>query len=239
MKKLETYIDYRQFLLDTYLERKKRSKSYSYRTFNQSAGIKSPSLYKEVVEGKRNLTPETAAAFAKGLRLTARETHFFKTLVRFNQAQTEKEKLTCLEILRGFKPFVKQTIIPFQFYEYYSKWHHSVVREVACTFNFKDDYLKLAHALRPHITKRQARESMELLLRLGFLKKNKEGSYTQTNPSITTGAEVISPAVRALNREYAAMGKDAIDGYSPEKRDISTLVLGVSKESMEKIKQEI
>ncbi|NLD99936.1 MAG: TIGR02147 family protein, partial [Fibrobacter sp.] len=56
MKRIENYSDYREFLRDFYQDRKKRLPIFSYRYFCIKAGIKSPTLFKEIVDGSRNLT---------------------------------------------------------------------------------------------------------------------------------------------------------------------------------------
>jgi hypothetical protein len=56
MKSIEYYTDYRTFLSDFYREKKNASPLFSYRTFCRMAELKSPSIFKEVVSGKRGLT---------------------------------------------------------------------------------------------------------------------------------------------------------------------------------------
>ena len=140
MQPLEFYTDYRQFLRDIYNENKRKSRYYSYRMFCMKANIKSPSIYHEVVTGKRNLTISTIPAFIKGLGLSERDGRFFENLVLFNQSKTEETKKKYLSILRGLRYRKQQKQIPVHLYEYYEKWYHPVIRELAVTMDWNEDY---------------------------------------------------------------------------------------------------
>jgi uncharacterized protein (TIGR02147 family) len=239
MKDLETYSDYRQFLKDYFAERKKQNNAYSYRMFCQLAGISSPSYYKEVVEGKRNLSQKYMGHFIRGLKLREKQADFFAALVKFNQAKTEKEKQLQLEQLRKARSTVPQRLVPASHYSYYSKWYHSAIRELACTLDWKGDYKLLAKSLDPRISVKEARESVRLLVDLGFIEKTAAGDYRQKDAAITTGPEVMSLGVRKFNHELSGMGQSAITRHSPSERDISAVVMGLSEEGYTAIKGEI
>jgi uncharacterized protein (TIGR02147 family) len=239
MQPIEFYTDYRIYLSDYYRHKKKTSGFFSYRHFCMKAGLKSPSTYREVVSGKRNLTPSTIAAFKKGIGFSERDEKFFENLVLFNQAKSEESKKKYLAILRGLRYRKPQKLIPVHLYEYYEKWYHPVIRELAAAFDWKDDFTLLSRSVNPQIKTSEARESVELLLRIGFLKKLDNGSYVQANPDITTGAEVNSLSIRQLNRTYARLGLDAIDRFPPSERDISSIIMGVPKRKLTELKQVI
>jgi uncharacterized protein (TIGR02147 family) len=239
MQPIEFYTDYRIFLSDYYHNKKKTSGFFSYRHFCMKAGLKSPSIYREVVSGKRNLTHTTIAAFVKGLGFSERDGKFFENLVLFNQAKSEDSKKKYLAILRGLRYRKPQKLIPVHLYEYYDKWYHPVIRELAAAFDWKDDFALLGKSVNPPLKTSEARESVDLLLRMGFLKKLDNGRYVQTNPDITTGAEVNSLSIRQLNRTYALLGLEAIDRFPPSERDISSIIMGISKRKLSELKQVI
>lgn len=239
MQPIEFYIDYRQYLSDYYDHKKKTSVVFSYRQFCMKAGLKSPSIYREVVAGKRNLTHPTIGAFIKGLGFSERDGRFFENLVMFNQAKSEETKRKYLLILRGLHYRKPQKQIPVQLYEYYEKWYNPVIRELAVAVDWKGDFSLLARSVNPRVKTSQARESVELLLRLGFLKKLDNDKFAQTSPDITTGAEVNSLMIRQLNREYARLGFEAIDRFPPSERDISSLIMGIPRSKLAEFKQAI
>jgi uncharacterized protein (TIGR02147 family) len=239
MKSIEFYTDYRKFLADYYGEKKAASRAFSFRSFCKKSGLKSPSMYREVAAGKRNLTSSAIDAFVKGIGLSERDGRFFEYLVLFNQAKTEENKKKYLRILQGLRYRKPQKLIPVHLYEYYEKWYNPVIRELAVVMDWDEDYSLLAKAVLPAIKISEARESMKLLLRLGFIRKNSDGSYSQTDTDITTGPEVNSLAVRQMNRHYAQLGIEALDRFPPSERDISSLIMGIPAEKLPQLKKEI
>lgn len=239
MERIEFYTDYRKFLDDFYTEQKKRHTYFSYRYFCQKAGISSPALYTEVVKGQRNLTERTTDAFIKGMALTETDAKFFRVLVRFNQARSEREKVRYLEQMRGLCKRVKQKVVPLDLYDYYTTWYFPVIRELACILDWKDNYNILAQAVVPPIKKSDARDAIAFLLDKGFLRIDSDKRYSQTNPALTTGSEVSSIAIRAFNEIMARKGTEAIRRFPPSERDIRTVVAGISPGTYPLIKEEI
>ena len=58
------YLNYRAFLRDYYVERKRKGK-VSFRSFSQRAGLKSPNYLKLVMDGERNLGADTPLHFSR------------------------------------------------------------------------------------------------------------------------------------------------------------------------------
>lgn len=104
MKQVFFYKDYREYLSDYYDAMKKQGSGFTYRTFSEKGGISSPNYLKLVISGTRNLIGEMTFKFARALELDDRETHFFDTLVRFNQASDEDEKKFLTRRLHELKP---------------------------------------------------------------------------------------------------------------------------------------
>lgn len=238
MEPIEAYTDYRKFLSDFYEDRKRRSPSFSHRQFCNRAGLGSPSFLREVIDGKRNITDATLPSMQKALGLGEVDGAFFAALVRFCQATDPTMKRTFLEAMRGLRKKVPVALVALDRYEYYSTWYLPVLRELAVQRDWAEDWAALARAVRPRIRKSQAREGIELLEKLGFLKR--QGSrWEQAEASITTGGEVDSQAVRSANREYARLGMESIEAFPPSRRDVSSLLMGVPASAFPKIKQEI
>ncbi len=239
MERIEFYTDYRKFLKDFYSEQKKHHTFFSYRYFCQKAGITSPALFKEVVEGIRNLTERTTELFIKGMGLVESDAAYFRALVHLNQTENEQEKVQALERLRGLRRKVKQEMVPLDLYEYFSTWYFPVIRELACLLDWKGDYRLLARMLIPAIKKSEAERAVKFLLEKGFIKIDENGHYVQTNPALSTGSEVSSLAIRAFNEIMAKRGAEAVRQFPPSERDIRTLIGGVSAKSYALIKEEI
>ena len=123
-------------------------------------------------------------------------------------------------------------------YEFYSKWYYSTIRELVCIIKFDEDYEKLAKMVKPQISARQTRQSVEVLLRLGMIRKTSTG-YEQTEAIITTGNEVQSLAVHNFHLQNFMLAGESLDTCPGAQREISCLVLGLSEKTFEKMKSEI
>lgn len=239
MERIETYIDYRLFLKEFYEDRKRRFSFFSYRYFCMKAGLKSPTLFKEVAEGKRNLTSRMIPLFIKGLDLSQLDASYFIALVHFNQSRSISEKNQYLEQMQGLKQKIPQDVVPIDQYALYSRWYLLILRELACILPWNGDYGVLAKAVNPPIKKSEAREGITFLIQKGFLTQQDDGFCSQASPAITSGSEVSSIGVRNFNEHMTRRGADAINEFARSVRDIRTMVIGISPESYPMIKHEI
>jgi uncharacterized protein (TIGR02147 family) len=239
MEKIYTYNDYRKYLKDYYNHHKTKTNYFSFRYFSQRAGFGSPSYLKFVINGDRNLKPESVEKFVTALNLTGKEAAYFRTLVNFNQAGTEalknkyfKELIACSAGTNFKKLDDKQ-------YEFYSKWYHSAIRELVTLSDFQEDPAWIARRLRPPIRTTDVKKSLKLLKELGLIKYNSGHRLVQSDPVITTGDEVVSLSVRNFHRQMIGLAAEAIERIPREKREISSITVGISQKSLESIKARI
>ncbi len=239
MEPIFKYIDYRKFLADYYDEKKKTTRHFSYRYFAQKAGFKSPNFLKQVIEGDRNLTRPMVERFLKALKFCKKESVFFRNLVLFNQSKTASEKQEHYSILVAMMDYVSEQRLNGDQFDYYKKWYTSVIRELICLFNFRDDYRLLAHTVKPKIKLSEAREAVQLLLRLKMIKKQTDGSCKQVDSAITSGTDMISLARRDLNRTMISLAAESLGQFAVEERNVSSITMGISKPCYEVLLAEL
>jgi uncharacterized protein (TIGR02147 family) len=229
MEKIFKYIDYRKFLSDYYSEKKKTTHFFSYRYFSNKANIKSPVFLKQVIEGQRNLTLQAIEKFIGALNLNKKEATFFRHLVQFNQSKTAFEKQEHYSVMLSMIDYVNEHRLTADQYVYFEKWHNSAVRELVCLHDFRDNWDLLAKSVRPAITARDAKQSVQLLVRLNLVKRQKNGGYKQTNSAITSGSEMLSLARRSFNSTMLLLARDSNESLPPDARNISGITMGISK----------
>jgi uncharacterized protein (TIGR02147 family) len=229
MEKIFKYIDYRKFLSDYYNEKKQTTHFFSYRYFSNKANIKSPVFLKQIIEGERNLTLPAIDKFIGALTLNKKEATFFRHLVQFNQSKTAFEKQEHYSVMLSMMDYVNEHRLTSDQYVYFEKWHNSAVRELVCLYDFADNWDLLASVVRPAITSRDAKQSVQLLQRLNLVKKQKNGTYAQVNTAITSGNEMISLARRTFNSSMLILARDSNETLPPDMRNISGITMGISK----------
>ena len=104
------YIDYRKLLNDLYKEKREEYPYFSYRYIAKKVGFSSAGFLANIIQGKRNISPEYIFGFAKLFKLKKTETEYFELLVNFDQARNHDQKKYYFEkILSSKKSKIKIT----------------------------------------------------------------------------------------------------------------------------------
>jgi uncharacterized protein (TIGR02147 family) len=232
------YMNYREFLKDYYLSRKKSTPSFSYLLFARKVGFGSKSFLPHVIEGKRDLTQDSIFQIGHGLALDPKSLAYFEDLVAFNQAKDPNQKAHFFMRLTSHKKAAKARHILRTELKFFSDWYHSTVWELVTIFDFKGDYAALGKAVQPRISAGQAEESVALLLELGLIQKEKN-LYVQADRKLTTGDEVRSQTVQKFHSQNLRLAQIALDKIEPSERDISCMIAGLSQTGFEMVKKKI
>jgi len=243
MKSLFEYLDYRLYLADYIADQKKTTRLFSFKTLADKAGFGARDFLYRVIKGQRNLTDKSARQVSTALCHTSAEAEYFKTLVFYNQEDNpgHKERLyhTLISLNTRKHGTAHLRHVREEQYEYYSTWYHSVVRSLIDLHRFSGDFARLAGKVRPQITTRQAKSSVQLLESLGLIIKESDGTYRVTDKTITTGPDLSSPVIRNYHRATIDMASRAMDIWPGEERDTSSLTLGISKQTFEKMRKKL
>jgi uncharacterized protein (TIGR02147 family) len=234
------YFDYREYLHDYYLFHKRRNSAYSYRLFARKAKLGSPNYLKLVVDGKRRITDRTLFQFARGLGLGRDEEKYFRELVMYQEVSDPDSKELHLRSLLKYQE-KQRTAIPLKAerIKFLLEWHHAVIRELVVTKDFKEDPSWVAKRLGGKITESQAKESLELLLKLHFVFRNESGRLEQSEPLLTSSDEVPSHVIRSLHRNYLRRAITSIFSVPAEKRELSGLLISIPNHKVREVKEEI
>jgi uncharacterized protein (TIGR02147 family) len=232
MKHLYEYMNYRDYLRDSYDAKKREHPFYSFRLFSQKAGFTSPNFLKLVIDSKRNLSKESVFKFSKALSHNKKEAEYFENLVFFNQSKTLEEKNAYLSKLMKYRRKSDPKKIEESEYSYYSEWYHPVIRELVTAVDFKGDFKTLGRAVVPAISALEAEKSVKLLLDLAFIGKTGSGRYAKSAATLTTGPLVRSIAVANYHKAMMLRASESIERFPSDKRDISSLTISVSNQTM-------
>jgi uncharacterized protein (TIGR02147 family) len=233
------YIQYRKLLKDLYEERKAQNPFFSYRYIAQKVGFSSPGFFANILQGRRNISAENIFRFAQLLKLKRHETEYFELLVNFDQSKSHDQKKYYFEKILASKRSKIKVTESWQ-YEFYSQWYYTAVREVLDIYQFDgSDYSKLAKKISPAIIPAQAKKAVELLEKMGLIKRGEDGIYRQTDDFITTGYDAPTVAVTNFLVSTIDLAREAIDRYPREQRSISTLTFSCSGEGFKNIEDRL
>ncbi|MEQ1878012.1 MAG: TIGR02147 family protein [Bdellovibrionia bacterium] len=238
-KPIFEYTNYREYLADYYSRTKAERPAFSYRVFARLAECKSPSTLKRVIAGERNLTEDGIAKFGKALKLNKQEQEFFASLVRLNQAKTNAEKQECAVKLSQSRKYRQLHPLTNLQMNYYRNWFYIPVRELVGLKGFKDDPEWIAAQISPKITPVEARRALEDLVQMGLLERAPDGKIIMTTKNVSTGNEMLNAFLTEFHNEMTKKSIESIERHPREKRDISSITVGISAETAAQIKAKI
>jgi uncharacterized protein (TIGR02147 family) len=228
------YTDYRKYLTDFYEAEKKRNPHFSHRYIAQKVGFSSSGFFSKILQGKTNISTALAFKFSEFLKHKRHESDFFELLVLFNQAKNHAEQKRWFEKILAFSKS-KVKIVDISQYKFFEKWYYVAIRELLASYKFNGDYKQLAKHLHPAIRPSEARKAIEVLLRLGLIKKDETGVYVQTDILLSSGYDTQSIAINNFQIATLGLAKESIDRFRREDRDISTLTLSFSGDTYKTI----
>ena len=229
------YLDYRRFLRDLVKELKAKQQ-YNVRTFARKAEIRTPGYMKMVIDGKRNLTAETADKFCRALDITDQERKYFEYLVLYNQTTDPDLKKDYLEELLALCPRSAQYKMEKNQYRYFSRPHYITIYEMVALPDFQEDYKWIAKRCFPPVRTSEAKEAIDSLLKLELLKRDENGKLYQTQKVIHTGDKNTKIAETYHYHEAVLnLARHALGSLKQEDRHYNSLTLPLSQKKFLKI----
>jgi uncharacterized protein (TIGR02147 family) len=237
MKSITEYRDYRKFMQDFYDERK-RTGAFSWREFSKLAGFASPTYLKLVCEGKSGLSKVKMKQVSKAMGLTGYEEEYFSLLVVLAKATKDADKKDALLKMEKIAAEHKVRVVDSDVFQYYESWKYPVIRELAPMMPGKRP-LEMAKTCHQVISAEQVRDSLAFLVQTGFLKREAEHTYVQTEKTVIGTKESLPIAVRGMHKEMASLARTAIDKFPIEERHFTGATLGLCEEAYARISQEL
>ena len=237
MKPITEYKDYRKYMQDFYDERK-RTGAFSWREFSKLAGFTSPTYLKLVCEGKSGLSKVKMLQVSKAMGLTGYEEEYFSLLVVLAKATKDADKKAALLEMERIAREHKARVVDSDTFQYYESWKYPVIRELAPMMPGAQPR-KLAEECKEYVSAEEVRDILAFLVKAGFLKKDGEKVFSQTERTVIGSPEALPIAIRAMHKEMGNMAVRAVDRYVQGERFFNGVTLGVNEEAYGRIVNEI
>jgi uncharacterized protein (TIGR02147 family) len=232
-----SYTDYRSYLKDACEEVRKAKPFFSYRYIAQKAGLKSVGFISWVIKGERNMSASLTHKVGGILKLSKREAEYFDLLVNHNQAKTVEERQYYLNRMVAFRS-TRTTVVERDRDQYYSRWYYSAIRELVNLTEIRDES-KVARLLAPPISRAEAREALQLLERLGMIRKADSGVYERIDAALISGPGVDPAIIHGFQTATMRLAEAALHEFPKEERDISTVTLSCNSKDLGRIRERI
>jgi uncharacterized protein (TIGR02147 family) len=234
------FSDHRAYLAAMIEHLRATKRGFSLRQFSRKAGFASPNYLKLVAEGKKNLTSDSTAKFARALGLKTREREAFEALVLLDQASTDEQRSSHFERLKrlGAKTSSAALLEQEQF-EIYASWYTLPIKEMVGLEDFREDPEWIAARLFPRIRPKQAARALELLEKVGLLVRDDEGRLQQRDVKLATAPSVQSLAFRNYHRAMLRLSVDALEKIDRSERKVSWVTIGLTPSQYERMCERI
>lgn len=236
MKPLTAYTDYRTYLRDVVEERKEKGLPCSNRWFAMRAGMQSTAWLSLLLQGRKGLSPTSAAKLSKALGHTSLQGRYFLALVEFNQAKSAEMRHEKFLHLQAMSRLSDPQLVQEVQYGYYSAWYHSAIRALIAMAPHRGDATLLASCLRPPIKAQEAQKSIKLLQDLHLISMQDDGALHVSSASITTGRKTSALQVELFQQQTLKLAMEAMDRFPKGEREHSTMTIGIAPELLPMVK---
>ncbi len=231
--------DYRLYLDEAIKLKRSDNPKLSFRLISKKIGYTSPNFILLVIQGKRNLSPDSIKKISQFLEHDNVQKEFFKNLVLLNQSETFEEKLEFSKKLLSSKSVSEKKHITQDLIDYYSSWVNIVIREMTLLSNFKDDPDWIQQKIMSDVSKKDVRDSLQTLVNLKLLETDGKKGLKASHQDIRAPDELRSEFVRAFHLEMILRASQALTNVDQDLRDITSVTIPVSLELLPVIKKKI
>lgn len=234
------FLDYKNYLQSLFLKIKSTKKSYTLNQFGTELGFSSMNTINQILKGRRPLSTKAAKVVIQKLSLKGPQRRYFEALVEYNNAISSPVREKHFRRLMDVKSQVLPTQYDNHVLEFFSRWYHVIIRDMVDLYDFDEDPTWIAKRIYPNIRPEQARESFELLKKLGFIRYCKdEKRYIKDKQVFSTGPEVKRIGTANFHQVMIDLGKEAVTRVKKESRDISAVTLSIPKSKIMLLKSMI
>ncbi len=230
------YIDSATYLKDFCTWKSATSKSFSIRNLASKLNIDSSNMFK-IMQGTRAFPTKAIEAFSTFARLKQTENEFFTAMIHYAKAKTLEKKAHAKQVLINLQEPLIKTVSNDK-YEFYHTWYHSVIYTLLDYYQFKGkNYAAIGKTLTPPIKTEQVKESIALLIRLGYIYENSDGLYKNVEMVLGTGSNWRSEAITTYQKNLIQLAESAIDTQKRDHRDISTVTVCLARDDIGAMKK--
>lgn len=204
---LFAYNDFRRYLGDWLDWKQSEDPSFTKAECSRRLGLpNSRSYLPDLLRGKR-LSEVFRERFIRLLELPEDEARFFRTLVRFNQAERPEERDAAYDELAALNRTPRHALGREQM-DYYRTWRNGVVRALAGIESL-DSAEAITRASAVPLTLPQVKQALRLLERLGLAAPDKRGSLRPTEKVLQADPSLGRELLRQLQAQHLELSREA------------------------------
>jgi uncharacterized protein (TIGR02147 family) len=222
---LQKQKDFKEFLKKEFEKRTEKNPKYSLRAFSKHLDFDSSYLSK-IFKGQRPINAELIESLGSRLGLNTTQ------IEKFKKYASEDQKLD-LAVQESYQLKVDQLAL-------ISEWQHYAILEIMKHPQFQPSSQWISEHL--HQPEEVILLAVERLKRIGILKINNDGTWTDESHGFSThvlGENITSRAHRTYQAQILDLSKEALYHVPIEERDHSTICVITAKDKIQDAKLKI
>jgi uncharacterized protein (TIGR02147 family) len=227
-----TTYDHRYWLMERFLEGKRRNPRWSLRGFAGQLGV-SASTLSEILSGKRPLTRKMSQRLSRRLGLSDDQAQLMERnalLAKLETALPDDGRINALKD-RLFQKIDPETFAAI------SEWYYFAI---LCLLEIpapKRDAAWIAKRLG--LSKPETIRALRRLERLGLVDKPGRGGYRASGKALSIETEGYEPAIRNFMHQNLAKAGHALDNVPAELREICAITMAIDPKNLEKARKAV
>ena len=211
------------------------------REFANSIGYSSPSSLSMISSGERLPSKTLLEALLKYWKVPHQEKEIVKLKVEIEKKiKNNQDHLELIEDLAKIQKKFGYTEIPLEQFKMVSQWYMLVLRSLLGTPIINKDPNEISVILRRKVSPAKIKTGIDILTKLGFIKKNPEtGALEQSQTNIESTHNIPSEAIKNHHTQMIHRALESIEEQTVNERTLNSLTLnfeiGRYKEAQEKI----
>jgi len=216
-------VNFRMYLQQELVGRCRKNPRYSLRAFAKALAI-GPSALSDMLNGKRNITKDMTQRLGLALGLSPSD------LSEFNETKT-------VDFDTPRSPDFQQLTL--DTYAIISDWYHYAILELMKVKGFKTSSSWIAKALG--ISKSETNVAVERLIRVGLIRKAKDGKWLDTSGGFSTNINenLTSAASKKLQKQTLELSVKALEEISVEIRNHTSMTMALNPKSLPEATEKI
>lgn len=213
-----------QIIKNVYEARRARNGAYSLNAFSRDAGMSQPQLSR-ILNGSRSVTVKQAQKLSLLLNLDQETGKQLLESVILNAKNVDLKLVEKIEKDKQKRDSKKAVDLDIEKFITVSKWYHLPLFALVTTSDFKNNPTWIAERLG--ITTQEAREAVERLIVVGFL-KIEDGKLVPANQHVNLVTKNSKTAVREHHAQMMNHAKETMMGQTDDKAFALREISGVS-----------
>ena len=231
------YFDYRDYIravLETM-----QSKGLSLRAIQENAGVSGSAFFSRILDGSRPLSIANAKNIAKSWGLSVDESDYFLDLVRFGNEKNVDVREELLRKLLAVRANNHEFALQDSSLKFFSKWYYPVLRDLLPLLPPNMPAEKIGRMFTPVLRAPQVESGIRYLMESGFVTLDENGVYRVEQPIVSTPPRVRSTILRKYHLKNLEVNSEVYDLFTSDDRSVTSVTCSLSKESFEKVREEI